>query len=45
MKMGRVSLQNNIWDPTIYYSKKKTKLKAKIKTLEEKHIAYEAIKI
>jgi hypothetical protein len=34
------------WDPTIYYSKlNKTKLKAKIKMLQEKHIAYEAIKI
>jgi hypothetical protein len=34
------------WAPTIYCSKKnKIKLKAKIKTLQEKHIAYEAIKI
>jgi hypothetical protein len=34
------------WGPTIYYSKQnKIKLKAKIKTLQEKHIAYEAIKI
>jgi hypothetical protein len=34
------------WGPTIYYSKQnKRKLKAKIKTLQEKHIAYEAIKI
>jgi hypothetical protein len=34
------------WDPTIYNSKQnKTKLKAKIKTLQEQHIAYEAIKI
>jgi hypothetical protein len=34
------------WGPTIYYSKQnKRKLKAKIKTLEEKCIAYEAIKI
>jgi hypothetical protein len=32
--------------PTIYYSKQnKRKLKGKIKTLQEKHIAYEAIKI
>jgi hypothetical protein len=30
------------WGPTIYSSKK---MKAKIKTLQEKHIAYEAIKI
>jgi hypothetical protein len=34
------------WGPTIYCSKqKKRKLKAKVKTLEEKHIEYEAIKI
>jgi hypothetical protein len=34
------------WGPTIYYSKQnKRKLKAKIKTLQEKYIAYEAIKI
>jgi hypothetical protein len=34
------------WGPTIYCSKQnKIKLKAKIKTLQEKHIAYEAIKI
>jgi hypothetical protein len=34
------------WGPTIYGSKQnKRKLKAKIKTLQEKHIAYEAIKI
>jgi hypothetical protein len=34
------------WGPAIYYSKQnKRKLKAKIKTLQEKHIAYEAIKI
>jgi hypothetical protein len=34
------------WGPTIYCSKQnKTKLKAKINTLQEKHIAYEAIKI
>jgi hypothetical protein len=34
------------WGPTIYYNKQnKTKLKEKIKTLQEKHIAYEAIKI
>jgi hypothetical protein len=33
------------WGPTIYYNKQnKRKLKAKIKTLQEKHIAYEAIK-
>jgi hypothetical protein len=34
------------WDPTIYYSKpNKIKLKTKINTLQEQHIAYEAIKI
>jgi hypothetical protein len=34
------------WGPTIYYRKQnKRKLKAKIKTLQEQHIAYEAIKI
>jgi hypothetical protein len=33
-------------DPTIYCSKqKKRKLKAKVKTLQEKCIAYEALKI
>jgi hypothetical protein len=34
------------WGPTIYCSKQnKRKLKAKINTLQEKHITYEAIKI
>jgi hypothetical protein len=34
------------WGPTIYYSKQnKRKLKAKVKTLQEKHIEYETIKI
>jgi hypothetical protein len=34
------------WGPTIYCSKQnKRKLKAKVKTLQEKHIEYEAIKI
>jgi hypothetical protein len=45
---NRVCLSTKqIWcDPTIYYSKQnKRKLKAKIKTLQEQHIAYEAIKI
>jgi hypothetical protein len=33
------------WSPTIYCSKQnKGKLKAKVKTLQEKHIVYEAIK-
>jgi hypothetical protein len=31
------------WGPTIYFSKKK--LKAKVKTLQEKCIVHEAIKI
>jgi hypothetical protein len=39
------SLKEICWGPTIYFSKQnKIKLKAKIKTLQEKHIAYEAIK-
>jgi hypothetical protein len=34
------------WGPTIYYSKQnKIKLKAKVKTLQEKCIKYEAVKI
>jgi hypothetical protein len=34
------------WGPTIYCSKQnERKLKEKIKMLQEKHIAYEAIKI
>jgi hypothetical protein len=34
------------WGPTIYCStQNKGKLKVKIKTLQEKHIAYKAIKI
>jgi hypothetical protein len=34
------------WDPNIYCSKQnKIKLKAKVKTLQEKRIKYEAIKI
>jgi hypothetical protein len=34
------------WGPTIYFSKQnKTNLKAKVKTLQEKCIEYEAIKI
>jgi hypothetical protein len=40
------SPKETCWVPTIYFSKQnKGKLKAKIKTLQEKHIAYEAIKI
>jgi hypothetical protein len=34
------------WGPSIYCSQQnKRELKAKIKTFQEKHIAYEAIKI
>jgi hypothetical protein len=45
MKIERVSLQNKhgVIQPFITANKKK--LKEKIKTLQEKHIAYEAIKI
>jgi hypothetical protein len=46
MKSKRVSLQNKhgVIQPFIQ-QKNKRKLKAKIKTLQEQHIAYEAIKI
>jgi hypothetical protein len=34
------------WGPTFYFSKQnKTKLKAKVRTLQEKRIVHEAIKI
>jgi hypothetical protein len=40
------STKETCWGPTIYRSKQsKRKLKAKIKMLQEKHIANEAIKI
>jgi hypothetical protein len=40
------SPKEKCWGPTIYCSKqKKENLKQKIKMLQEKHIAYEAIKI
>jgi hypothetical protein len=47
MKNGVHILQKGIcWGPTIYCSKQnKIKLKAKVKTLQEKCIEYEAIKI
>jgi hypothetical protein len=47
MKNGVCFLQKKyVGGPTIYFSKqKKIKLKSKIKTLQEKHIVYEAIKI
>jgi hypothetical protein len=38
------SPKETCWGPTIYCSKQK-KLKAKIKMLQEKRIAYEALKI
>jgi hypothetical protein len=40
------SLKETLWGPSVYCSKQnKIKLKAKIKMLQEKRIAYEAIKI
>jgi hypothetical protein len=40
------SLKEICWDPTIYCSKQnKIKLKVKVKTLQEKRIEHEAIKI
>jgi hypothetical protein len=46
MKIDVSSPKEICWDPTIYYSKQnKIKLKAKIKTLQEQHIAYEATKM
>jgi hypothetical protein len=47
MKMERVSLQNkhDVIQPFIIENKTKENLKQKIKTLQGKHIAYEAIKI
>jgi hypothetical protein len=46
MKNGVLSPKEICWGPTIYCSKQnKRKLKAKVKTLQEKRIEYEAIKI
>jgi hypothetical protein len=47
MRRHHVSSPKEIcWGPTIYYCKQnKRKLKAKLKTLQEKHIVHEAIKI
>jgi hypothetical protein len=49
MQNGRISMPSPkeiFWGPTIYCSKQnKRKLKAKVKTLKEKRIDYEAIKI
>jgi hypothetical protein len=45
-KWSASSPRETCWCPTIYCSKQnKRKLKAKIKTLQEKRIEYEAIKI
>jgi hypothetical protein len=44
--MSTSPLKEICWGPTIYCSKqKKKKLKAKVKTLQEKRIVNEAIKI
>jgi hypothetical protein len=44
-KQGNLS-KRNFWGPTIYCRKQnKTKLKTKVKTLQEKRIVNEAIKI
>jgi hypothetical protein len=46
MKSKETCPKGICWGPTIYCSKQnKTKLKAKDKTLQEKHIVHEAIKI
>jgi hypothetical protein len=47
MKNGVCHLQKKFVgvQPFIAENKNKTKLKAKVKTLQEKHIEYEAIKI
>jgi hypothetical protein len=46
MKTECVFSKRKMWGPTIYYSKQnKIKLKEKINMLQEKYIAYEAIKI
>jgi hypothetical protein len=45
-KRSASSRKEICWGPTIYCRKqKKTKLKTKVKTLQEKHTEYEAIKI
>jgi hypothetical protein len=46
MKSKATSLKEICWGPTIYCRKQnKTKLKTKVKMLQEKRIVYEAIKI
>jgi hypothetical protein len=46
MKSKATSPKQIFWGPTIYCSKQnKTKLKTKVKTLQEKCIVQEAIKI
>jgi hypothetical protein len=45
-KQSASSPKEICWGPTIYCRKQnKRKLKTKVKTLQEKHIEYEAIKI
>jgi hypothetical protein len=45
-KQSTTSPKDICWGPTIYCSKQnKRKLKVKVKTLQEKRIEYEAIKI
>jgi hypothetical protein len=45
-KQSASSPKEICWGPTIYCSKQnKRKLKAKVKTLQEKRIEYESIKI
>jgi hypothetical protein len=46
MKTSKSPPKEICWGPTIYCSKQnKTKLKNKVKTLQEKRIVHEAIKI
>jgi hypothetical protein len=46
MKRKATSPKEICWGPTIYCSKQnKTKMKTKVKTLQEKCIVHEAIKI
>jgi hypothetical protein len=45
MKSKATSPKEICWGPTIYCSKQNKKLKSKVKTLQEKRIVHEAIKI
>jgi hypothetical protein len=46
IKSKATSPKEICWGPTIYFSKQnKTKMKTKVKTLQEKCIVHEAIKI